>query len=131
LILRNAYQRPVVNRFHEAVAEGIHHRAQDADVFCLRLMLLGLWAYRPIVDERTPGYRITAIVDSDRGVHKVSVVVTMAHPKFCDLAGAPGHWILVAGNAGCRVKQRTKPDSGIMDLLEYSLILGERIARRP
>src|SRR5579862_8058507 len=107
LILGDRHQRVVGNGLNKAISQSVEHSPPRADVFCVWHMLLCLWGDGAIVDQRTTLDDICAVIDEDGRVHEIAIVVPMTHAEFGNLAGPTGYGILMAGNTGGRVVNRT------------------------
>jgi hypothetical protein len=84
----NCQQRTVVNRFHESIPQSVERRAQCADVFRDRYMLLRLRDDGPIVQDGAAHDAGCTIVDRHRWIYEVTVSVAVSDPQLRELACA-------------------------------------------
>src|SRR5215469_14249391 len=91
-------------------------------------MLLSVRAHRPVIDQGTS--RDHAAMDRHARVHKVSVIVPVAHANLRNLTGAAADGVLMALRARCGVEDGTQPQTRVFPLLEDLLIAGKTIPGR-
>src|SRR5579863_3842060 len=130
LILRDGHQGVVINRFNEAISQGIQHSPPRTDVFGVRYMLLRLGTDGAIVHQRTAGNGVFAVIDEDARVHEIPIRVIMAHTEFSNLAGATAYRILMARDTGRGVVDRTQSGFVVFLLFKARLIEGKGITGR-
>ena len=85
-------------------------------------MLLCIRTDGPIVDNRTAGDRICAIVNQNRGIREAAICVLMTRTELRKLARCTSYAILVALGTRRRVKHGTKAALWIMPALKLLLI---------
>jgi hypothetical protein len=120
------FERPVRNRFNEAVAEEAERHSERVDGIAIRHALLGLRTNRAIVDQRAAGDRVLAIVDANHRVLKPAVN-GVAGAQLADLTGTTADGVLVTLPAALGVVDRTE---AVIDRLDFVECLTVRVVRR-
>src|SRR5579872_4277388 len=107
LVRCNRLQGGVVNRFDESISQRNQSCPKRADVFRGWNVLLRLGNDRPIVDNRSAGNGVCAVVNGYGGVDEYSVCL-VAYAKLGKLARSARDRILVAFGACSSVINRTE-----------------------
>ena len=130
LLVGDGQQRVVVDRFDKAVAQRIERCPQCPDILRIRHMFLRLGDDRAIIDERTSADAAGTIVDRDRGVDKIAVRIFVADAELGELAGSAADRVLMAVDAGPRIKDGSKPAIDVVCRFVNLLVAGETVAGR-
>src|ERR1700747_2897464 len=93
-------------------------------------MLLSLWANGAVIDDRAAGNRVLTVIDQHGRVHEVSVGVLMPNPHLGNLAGPPGHGILMTIDTRGRVEYRAQAGVDVFPLFKDLLIESKSVAGR-
>src|SRR5215467_13551836 len=93
-------------------------------------MFLRLGNNRAIIDERTSTDAAGTIVDRDGGVDKIAVRIGVADAQLGELAGTAADRVLMAVDAGPRIKDGSEPAIDVVCRFVNLLVEGEAVAWR-